>query len=973
MPVTSEISSDLLNALRSGGFAGEIRFAVNRNDIVFQAAVNQTITQSHFIQFAWDGLLDGAYADVVPGMTFMITATADPDELRTPLLRGRATQTPTATIFYCNESAINLTDGMIVTVIANFEILQKDRINNLVDGFQAFEDLAPIVKNMQAFYYVEDTVEGQFSFAPAGQAMAQGATITGYEWTIAGATYDVGSSTTQNITVTIPAGHTWAYLDVTDSNATTFRFIFEILVCDRDDTDFMFMAHDNVSINGSIESGWNVSTTYFAGVTSLLNRTRAAIVCFDIPKTGAATLFNNVIFVGYFVQETTEIVSDVTSSLLSQTSFELQSFASIAGQLPVPSLPVRNDSTPTAWGEMNRPTTQRVVSYLMTRYSTLSSLCAMDMLYSDDTWFASEFDLEEGTLLDSVNRIGREIQAQLVFWPQGDATFEINANYESEAARDALPTLILSGNIEPRDLYEHTLPIPYYKTAGQVIAGCATFYTDGSTPTKLKAIAPATARQEGNEKPVELAQLLEGNLSAADAISAAKQRVGDMLEYLNPAPTVPASFLDGWRILTPSTRVWVTYDLPATDNTRGIAIVSTDRYWLQSVAFTWDIARGMWTVTGTTRKETVGGLAQQGATISPNVINTDVPVLPPLSDYDAFVPDTSLNYDSLDPLDLDLQPFDANDAAPYTPMTTEDAAAAGDNMPGPTCAIISPALNFRSNATRYTPVATTIGAAYTGYLKGSAQISDAAWQYTFNFLADDGGFVRNPDPASANGQYGTWSASGWGTNDALATGNYRRALDIVLTGIASTEFTYFQIKYDYTGIAFVPPGSPASVAQIGSNTLWVVNDTAMPSGTDLYQAWTGSYTDTSFRIGLNASVNNAAAVYGGFTRLKELTVRGTGTNPFTGLPSIPLYADAFYTWQLDDDDNVTNLNLNSTGGFRLNSTALSVPPEWNENSAYEFAYTGDGNQTPFSWLDSNYADNQNVPLWLKVCGEGLGS
>lgn len=974
MPSFHSATTDQRNALRSGGWAGELRFAVCPNSIVFQATVNQTITANSFISFAWDNALQGAYTDVVVGMTFMITATDDAVERRNPLLRGRVSQDPTGTLFYCNESAINLTDGMIVTVLATFEVLQKDRIGNLVDGWQAFEDLAPVVKNMQSFYYFESDVEGQFSFAPVGQAMAQGATITAYHWTIDGAVYDVGDDDTQDITVTVGYGHHWAYLDVTDTNDTTFRFIFEILVCLRDDPAFMYTAHDNVSLSGGIENGWNVSTTFFAGIDTLLNRTRCAIVVFDIPKVGDLDLFSNVAFVGYIVQESTDVTADALSSLLSQTVFELQSFAAIAGQLPVPSLAIRNVAVPTAWEQITLPTSQRVIAHLMTRYSTFANLCAVDVLYTDSTWFAGEMDLEAGTLLDSINRIGEEIQAKLVFFPQGDAAFEINANFEDDTARDALPTLMAAGNLEPQDVFAYSLPIPYYKTVGQVEAGCATFYTDGSTPVKLDALAPATARQEGNERPVVLAQLLEANLTQAEAVTAAKQRIGDLLEYLNPATNLPATLKDGWHCLTPSTRVWLTYDLPATDSTRGLPVAPSSRWLLYSVSLTWQIATGAWDVQGTSRIETRGGLAQQAATISPNVIDTSLPVLPILSDYDAFAPDASLNYTSTDPDAADVQPYSPSDMAQFTPLTTEDAANVADNTPGSTCALVSPAVNFRSNATRYTPRTTTIGATYTISVKGRAQISDAVWQHTFNFRLTDGGFVRNPDPLTANGQYGHWVAGvGWIWNDAFATLNYRRSADIVLTGIASTTFTYFQEKYNYTGIPFVPPGSPAFVALIGSNALWVINDTAMPSGTNLYQAWTGSYTDTSFRIGLDSSVNNAAAIYGGDLALTELTVRGTGTNPFTGAPAIPLYSDAFYTWQVDDAGKIINVNLNSAGGLRVNSLPLAVAPEYNENGAYQFTYTGDGNQIPFSFLDSDYSNNQSLPLYIQACGPNMGS
>lgn len=966
MPAFNNASTDQLNALRSSGWAGELRFAVCPSDVIFQCEVNQIITNASFTSFAWDNTLQGAYTDVVEGLTFFITATDDPTERRNPLSRGRVSQDPTATIFYCNETGINLLDTYIVTVISLFEILQKDRIGNLVDGWQTFKDLAPIVKNMQSFYYGESDTEFQFSFSPIGQAMAEGATITAYHWTIAGAIYTVGNANTRVITVTIPAGHIWAYLDITDSNGTSFRFIFEILVCLRDDTAFMFMAHDNVTINGTLENGWNVTSTFFAGVESLLNRTRCAIVVFDIPKAGALDLFNNVIFVGYFVSETTEVTADVQSSLLSQTSFELQSFTSIAGQLPVPSLAIRNVAIPTQWGEMKYPTTQRAVSYLLTRYSTLSNLCAMDMLYSDSTWFAGEMDLEEGTLLDSINRIGDEIQARLVFFPQGDATFEINANFLSDTARDALPTLLASGNIEPQDLFKYSLPIPYYKTVGQVIAGCATFYTSGATPVKLTAIAPKTARQEGNERPVVLAQLLESNLSQSDAITAAEQRIGDLLEYLNPSVTIPPTFTDGWHCLTPSTYTWITYDLPASDSTRGLPISPTQRYLLQSVSFVWNIENGSWDVTGTTRLETKGGLAQQGATISPNIVDTSRPVLPPLSDYDAFVPDASLNYQTTDPDTADLQPYTPNDMSQFTPMTTEDAANVADNTPESTCAIISPAVNFSSGTSRFTPVATTIGAIYTVTVKGRAQIGNTGtWTQTFNFVTSNGGWAVF-DPSGSGFGVGTYVGStGWRSAHSIPGGadNLNISKDFVsLLTVADIEVEMsYVLGANFTGAFSEVEGA-------------LYNGT-MPVTSAAFSDTIGTYTETHILPGGTADkvVINANRAWDGTPQatVTSVTYSGTGTNPFTGAPA-PVgaeYGDAFYHGVLGSEWVL----YSGSKGLLVNGTPLAVPPALNENSEYMFVYTGDGNQTPFTYYDTDYSDNQNLALYIKVCGLNMGS
>jgi len=950
MPVTSEMSTDLVSALRSGGFASELRFAVCPTTVIWQATVNQTISANSYISFLWDNSLAGTRTNTVVGMTFMITATADPLELRNPLLRGRVTQAPTTTTFYCNEAGINLTDGMIVTVLSTFEVLQKDRIGELVDGFQFYENLSPIVKNMQSFYYSEDDTSASFSFAPTGQAMAEGASIASYAWVIAGASYTSGSASTQNITVTVPYGHTWAYLTITDSNGVALRFIFEILVCLRDDPAFMYMAHDNVSINGNIETGWNVTTSFFAGVTDLLNRTRCAIVAFDLPKSGAASLFNNVVFVGYIVQETTDITGDAISATLSQTSFELQSFAAIAAQLPVPSLPIRNDATPAAWGEMNLPTTQRTISYLLTRYSTLANLCAIDMLFSDATWFAGEMNLEAGTLLDSVNRIGDEINARLVFWPQGDATLEINGNFLSETDRDALPTLLASGNIEARDVYSYSLPVPYYKTVGQVQAGCATFYADGSTPVKLRAIAPATARQEGSEQPVVMAQLLEADLSQTNAVSAAKQRVGDLLEYLNPPVNLPTVFLDGWRILTPSTRVWLTYDMPATDSTRGLAVVPTERYWLQGVSLVWRV-EGYWDVSGTPRLETRGGLAQQGATISPNQIDTSTPVLPILSDYDAYPPDGSINYDTTSPLDIDQQPFDPFDLGEYEPMTTEDAANAADNTPVGQCVVINPSVKFNSNVSRTTPQITQLGQTYTAYLKGVARLL-SAYPGCFSLTSSAGPW--NPAPfGEFDGGLGPEEVS-----PGVWSFTWSRTQDVSGDGFIIDEVR-FQFNEPFSNARVTMGILGPAVVNTDANNMIIMNEASHPT---LFP-----FNTVSPNGAINVRGNAVNAI------IPSSSLRMTSYCMFEAGSESSIFADALYIFKRDDAGAPYDVELNPDGGLLFNGAAVGAPPLFSENHEYEVQFTGIGSAYPFVFYSPTYTDIQNVPLPITVCGPGLGS
>jgi hypothetical protein len=976
MPAVESLTSTQLNTVRSGGFGGECRIALCPNDVVFQAEITQTITSSVFAEFTWATTLQGAYTDCIAGMTVFITATSDPAELRRPLFRGRVRKVPTATSFYINESSLALQTGYVLTVIDTYEVWQRDRNGLLyIDWDVTFTKLLPIVKNMQTFYYGESPTSFPFSFAPTGQAMESGETISSYSWNIPGATYTSGSSSTQNVTVLVPYGHTWAHLTITDSEGNSNVFHFEILVCARDDAAFLFEAHDSIQINADLETGLNASTTYFAGVTGILNRTRCAVIAFDAYKAGSGT-FNAIMFVGYLVNEDTGIAGDLVSSTLSQTRFELQSFAALAAQQFCPLLAIRNTAAPTAWDQINIPTPQRIVSYLITRYSTLGTLIALNFQVTDGTWYSGDNDLEGQTLLESINHVIEEINAALVFFPQGDARLEINANFLSSADRDALPDLILSGNITSDDLYSYALPLPYYKTIGQVEAGFASFQTSGADTVKLDGLAPASAWLEGNEKPVVLAQLLPADLTPTEAVTEAQRRIGDLLEFLQPPELINITLHDGWRFLTCSQQVWVTFDLAATDSTRGLAITSDMRYILQSLSFTWSLG-GTWDVSGVARLETQGGNSQIAVNIAPTVIDTELPVLPGLSDYDSFLPSSTLNYLSDAPGD-DEQPYGSGALAQFKPLTTEDAGDIGDENPGIDCAVIKPSLNFSSNATRTTPNVTVLNQPYIVTVKGSARISGSA-TYNDNMTSELGSMSF---PLSATYPFGTWTSAGNPTRDGTDGGSWI-ATDgrtgggsiqgMVVPTIISQAAVVIDLGAEYTVTAFscyskfkdAAPGATANWLSFWDDAKVMIpaTETNIGGGGSLntygQATWSGSVAGVRY-VAINITGNQAFGLSTAYLDDISVTYEGVG---------VDTYGDGFYTWT-----GAAAAELYpATRGLLLDSAQPSVPPAYNTNSEYVLLFNGTGNVISFLYSLADYSGAQNLPLYVAVCGAGMGS
>ncbi len=947
MPAQAAMTAGQLTSLHSGSYQGDVRVFVMPNTVVFEAEVNETINGAVFAQFAYNNVTTGAYTDVRVGQTVIISTAGD---LRQPLLRGRVRKAPTATTFYLNETSFALTAGQVVTVINTFELWQKDRSGNLVDWDIPYAGLPPIIRGLQSFYYAESGTSASFSLAPVGQAMADGATISSYAWNIPGATYTVGSSSTQNITVTIPAGHRWCTLTVTDSSGQATTLNFDVLVCGRDDPAYLKLAHGDVTITGSLDNGWNASLIYYAGMESVLDRTRCAIIGFDRFGSGTPN-FNPVLFVGYARTETSETAGDVTAAQLQQTRLELQGFAALSGELPVPSLAIRHRATPAAWEEMKYPTVQRVVAHLSTRYSNLASLCALDLRPTDNTWYADDLDVQDSTLFDTVRELAGRIQAALVFYPQGDAALELNACFLSSSARNALP--VIASGITVDDLYRFDLPVTYARRVGQVTAGAGTYNLTSGNVTIIRAIAPASAPFEGSEAPVIPDQLMPAGLSDTAALSAARERVGNLLEWLNPPTLLNATFTDGWRCLTPSQAAWYTFDLPATENARGIAVTTGTRWLLLSVSLTWNL-NGQWDVAAQFRRETVGGTAQISAAILPNMVDTGLPVLPPLADYDAFPPPASLDYPSTTVPATGRQPFGRGMFGSFAGTSYEDAQAAADNAPELNCEILSPALNFKSSATRQTDFISVGGEQYVVTVRGSAKIASGSWQQIYDFTTAPHGFAES---SNLSGQ-STWVAGLGYESDGCFSGilsvDRIKTLSPAVSGATITGVTLLYTATGITGLA-----QAALAIYNAGPTVFYQLIPGVTNGVNKTMTFTGTFPAAFDQIEFQLSTDICSVVF----TAHRLTLTGTGTNPFTGSGGTDLFADAFYRWT---DGGAAELHPTGSG-LLVDGVNLAVPPEYNPSHEYTFLKSGTGGRFSFKFADSDYSDNQNLPLYVRVC------
>lgn len=952
------LNSDDLDAAR-GAYEGAGYLAFVSNAVVFQAHVSAVPTANVFGAISFDTVTTGAYTDVREGMVVLISTTLS--NYTTSTDRYRVRKPPTSSLLYIDEASIALSIGDVVTVINAYDVRERVRRDVFFDFDLPYENLGPVITNMDSAYAALTTAgEAQFSFAPMGVPMADGATIASYAWDIPGAVYDVGDDETQNITVIIPETTEWGRLTVEDSNGVSTWFAFSLHIGDPDTDPRFLLCTDPITIEASVDTGYNATTSAFAGYDSIMDRTRCAVIVDE--RYGTSDLdVGHVRFVGYLTRDSSSTRGDAQHGVQQASQIDMEGFKAAAASLAFFPIAVRDVADPDAWDEMAKPTTERVISHIL-RHSTVPNLCAIDFGESftetPDKWYAGNFDIADTSLMDAVRTVASEIKGELTSNAAGGFVFERHGSFLDSSERDALPD-VLPEALNSGDAFEFTLDRQHKPRVGKVEMGARMFFSNGAPSVGYTAMAPAVAYGEGQERVTVPNALLPAD-DAADAALYASERAAYEFAWRNNMIVLNGELTDGFGWMSPSVAQWWPFDIAATDTTRGVVINANTRWMLMSVRTVIN-ANGTQSVGAQWLPATDKGRALILVAKAPSAIESPLPVVPIAPEYPAFPPASSINYDTTEP-DI-AQPFDPFDGLGGSPLTPEDAADAAGNSAGVGCRVAT--TNFRYSSNVSFGFNTVLGEEYTVHVSGKAQIATDAWVYYGDFTTSDEGFAPQPGV-----EYGTWAPGGWQTTDALKPGAYRRSINIYRT-FTSTNITHVSFVYDIEWGTYF---NTLAVTIFVNNTTDIYLGYAydFPDGNNLVASWSGSMTMDRILFLTNASVQ-ATPDYDGYALQKSFIVRGTGTNPFTGEAGAPLYADAFYTWQEDEEGNVINVQFNSGGGLRLNNAAVSNPPvERNPNGEYTVTFIGTGNPMSFRFEDDDYSDNQSALMQMEICGPGAG-
>lgn len=232
---------------------GPIRLFLLQPTVIFRATVNQASFTYPISEVTFDNVTVGTYTDITVGMTVVFSSSIGEADRGRSRIRRPATSD---TLYFgrssigTHDGEVNLDDDIYIEVWNDYRIWPKIPTMPVMDGvdLEIYKDgeisvgdnttyPPPIANCGPGFAGTIDPVTKVVTVnfdATDSLPIADGATITGYQWFMYDGTITVGTSTDAEITATFPAGFRWIALTVVDSNAKSHTARAPIFARDPD-------------------------------------------------------------------------------------------------------------------------------------------------------------------------------------------------------------------------------------------------------------------------------------------------------------------------------------------------------------------------------------------------------------------------------------------------------------------------------------------------------------------------------------------------------------------------------------------------------------------------------------------------------------------------------------------------------------------------------------------------------------------
>lgn len=869
-------------------YAANQYMVLGSNTVVFAARVNQASFTAPYAQITFDTVTTGAYTDILEGQTVLISATSS---ARDAYFAGRVRKAATSTLLYINESAAAIGDNDYIFVLRDWRVWEKlARVSGATyykDWDLTYSAPSPVIYGLQSAYagIVSGTPAGYtVAFSASAFAVASGATISSYAWTIpSGGTVTAGATNTADVTVRFDAAATeyWVKLVVTDSGGRTATRWIPVWSVPANLSTTVNLGFAGVEIEGDIENGWTANVEAFTGVENLLDNTLCCVFDVEYYNGTPTAISGNVKFVGRLRTEESGNQPDDTYSRVQSARYTLESpFAQLA-RTSAPSIKCINDSTPSVWDEITNLTPWRAICHLLQTHTTFLTVNSLSFDSTANTFLYDTFPTNGDNIIAAIQDILHSINAVLECAQAGEAQIVRDARYLSSTERDALITV---ANFTSADWIEFSLPIDHLDKVGQIKGYGGTY---NGTTSKVAIVAsywPGIAQGSAPGRSVFNGQILTANQSAVAAQEELNQRIGYKAAIENVRNELHITFPDGYNWLTPSVHQWYAFTITSSDNLPGRSITTTTRWLCQSVSIAHNNENGTKDVSAVFIEEAA---STDGRTYIPPK-GTDIapvlPAIPPFNPYPAF-PDLPVIL-PVTPTPTYMPPYIGVTNPVGDPLLKDgnEAIAWNDtilNITGDLISATSPAYR-EGNPTGVS--SGVVEARLSGFSDNKAYLllgvgSGGTWEQTFDFTGGVSGGWQ-PSRASGSNYYAAWSGTGF------IRGVYKEPIIINLTFPTAATITGFSITLD-SALPSTYSNKGTLYRSDASDPLVTVtrqNNGAGPS----FTVTIGSVITSGFTLGVDASHLTSEAVTN-TCKIVSVTLRGAGANPFTGGASSSVY------------------------------------------------------------------------------------
>lgn len=348
--------------------------------VIFTARINQPVAATYPLnELTWDGLVEGAFADIRHGMTLTLGSTQYNDDYGRQRIRGDTT----SSLLRVGRSSKGTRDGEL-SVIDNAYISVYDdhrvwaKIMYIADDGEIFKDAEidysdqtleppPVAIAGPGFAATIDG-DGVITVAFDGSdsyTTADGATITDYGWDLKDGTVIAGSVTTATVTATFPAGFRWINLTVEDSNGslmTSHRPIYARDPAD-DGQPGGAITHFQIDQHRVTSAGQQLAIRIRQEIDAGDYPDGTLVMLWESEPTSPADR-SHMVFQGWHQTDPCTIGAERTG-ILQDVTLQCLDVAGRLDTLPGFAQTIERDATPTAWSQMADLNFDRFMHYLL--------------------------------------------------------------------------------------------------------------------------------------------------------------------------------------------------------------------------------------------------------------------------------------------------------------------------------------------------------------------------------------------------------------------------------------------------------------------------------------------------------------------------------------------------------------------------------------------------------------------------------